>query len=367
MKKFEYYPSDMQKKYDVVFTNEIKSIKSSLKELLNVYKSPIYIVDSALPDEYIKIVEKMTGKHPNGIIRIKAGKKTLTKLATIWSAMVQALPDAAIVIGGGAICDLAGVACANYQRGIPRILFPTTVLAQVDASIGGKTGIDFAHVKNSVGAMHYPVVTVNYLPFLKSLPKKEFISGFSEIVKAGVLYDKNFFNVLYRAAEDGLDKDSDKIEDILFGSSSIKARICEEKEGGKIRLLYGHAIGHAIESAEGLHLRHGDCVAIGMHLEGAIACMMNIWNLKEWQRQLKLMNNLGLPIDLPSKVTVEQITKKMLLYKKLVNQENYLFVLPDKIGSVYHKDTNCLTAIPKKSMKGIIEKALKWSKLNSNV
>lgn len=367
MKKFTYKPSDAKIPVEALFVSESDNQIGIGKEILNQYNTPIYILDESLPPRFIQVVEKMTGKKPKAIVRIRAGQKSISKLAFILNAMVAIVPDVAIVIGGGAICDLAGVACATYQRGIPRVLFPTTVLALVDASIGGKTGIDLGGVKNSVGAIHYPILTISYLPFLSSLSSKEYISGFSEIVKAAVLYDRNFFEQLLHFSKKSSDQKKSLTQDIFFSSAAIKARICEEKEGGKIRLLYGHAIGHAIESTKSMHLRHGDCVSIGMHIEGAMACLMKVWNKEEWYKQYKLMRDIGLPIDLPKKINIQEITEKMLLYKKLVNRDNYLFVLPEKIGSVHNRATNYLTPIPKKSMKKILKKSLEWAKKNADV
>ncbi len=367
MKKFSYTPSDSKKESRVIFTATVNDAKKFFQGTLSSYNAAIYIIDDALPEKYIKIVREITEKNPLSIVRIRAGKKTISKLVAIWDTMVRTVPDVAIVIGGGAVCDLAGVACANYQRGIPRILFPTTILAQVDASIGGKTGIDFAGVKNSVGAIHYPLLTINYMPFLNTLPRKEYISGFSEIIKAAVLYDRKFFEKLSSIPASNFMEINKEVEDVLFIASSIKANICEDKEGGKIRLLYGHAIGHAIESAKGSHLRHGDCVAIGMHLEGSLACMMGIWNKEEWRAQYMLMRKIGLPIELPSKINIKEIVSKMLLYKKLVNKDEYLFVLPKSIGAVNNQEKNYLTPIPKKEMHTMLKKAVLWSKENVDV
>ena len=367
MEKFTYEPSDAKKPVEVFLVNKSDKIDGIAEDVLKQYSNPIYIIDSALPSEFIKIVEKMIGKKSKTVVSISAGKKSLNKLSLILNSMVATVPDVAIVIGGGAICDLAGVACATYQRGIPRVLFPTTTLALVDASIGGKTGIDLGGVKNSVGAIHYPILTINYLPFLESLSEKEYISGFSEIVKAAVLYDRKFFDTLFYFSEKDAGKKDFLIEDIFLSSSTIKARICEEKEGGKIRLLYGHAIGHAIESSKGAHLRHGDCVAIGMHIEGAMACLMNIWSKEEWQLQYKLLKNLGLPTRIPKKINIQEVVQKMLLYKKLVDNDNYLFVLPEKIGSVHNRATSYLTPVPKKAMENILRKALEWARENSDV
>lgn len=191
-KTFSYNPTDGNGTFEICFGNDIKELRQYLHPILQKYKSPIYLVDQHLDGGFIKRVEVITRVNAKNVVFINPDTKTIDRVQKMWRQMVTTVPDIAIVIGGGTICDLAGFACATYQRGIPRILFPTTVLSMVDASIGGKSGIDYADVKNSIGAIHYPLVTVNYIPFLKNLDKKEYDSGFAEIIKASVLYSKDF-------------------------------------------------------------------------------------------------------------------------------------------------------------------------------
>ena len=358
MHTLHYKPSDSDCLCRVIFGNTLANIDNTVSDVVQSYRSLLFIVDDALPEEYVNIVEDILKLKSSAHVKINANKKTLDKVEVIWDAMVETVPDAAVVIGGGTVCDLAGVACANYQRGIPRILFPTTVMAMVDASIGGKSGIDYQNVKNAVGAIHYPPLVINYLPFLKSLADEEYFSGFSEIVKAAVLYDKNFFDDLLKLTKDNAFLRSREVINVLARSAQIKASICEQGRG-KTSLLYGHAIGHALEASGKVKLRHGDCVSIGMHIEGAIACELGIWNQKEWHQQHQLLQQLHLPTGMSRSVTINEISKKMLLYKKLVDSKNYLLVLPREVGRVNNAESTYLTAIPRDKFEGLLKDVIR--------
>ena len=135
MHTLHYKPSDSDCLCRVIFGNTLANIDNTVSDVVQSYRSLLFIVDDALPEEYVNIVEDILKLKSSAHVKINANKKTLDKVEVIWDAMVETVPDAAVVIGGGTVCDLAGVACANYQRGIPRILFPTTVMAMVDASI----------------------------------------------------------------------------------------------------------------------------------------------------------------------------------------------------------------------------------------
>ncbi len=360
---FSYKPTDGDETYDVCYGNNVDNLKFYLQNKVTQYKSPIYIVDENLPLEYVQTVKKITGFSEKNTVYVNTDKKTLDRIEKIWNNMVSTVPDVVIIIGGGTICDLGGFASATYQRGIPRVLFPTTVLAMVDASIGGKVGIDFGEVKNSIGALHYPILTINYLQFLKTLNKEEYNSGFAEIIKAAVLYDKSFFEKLYLYRKKPRGESKEELE-VFFTSSKLKANVCEAKSKKKISLLYGHSVGHAIERYESTHLRHGDCVAIGMTIEGAMACVLGIWKKEEWEKQQELIESFDLPTKLPEYINLEDLSKKMRLYKKLINTENYLFSLPKSIGEINESNNNYLTPVKRERIVEILKATLHWISLN---
>lgn len=334
----------------VSYGDDQAELRDYAKDFIHKYTSFIYVVDKNLPDSVVETVVNITDIPVDTIVRVDPAKKNIDRVVEIWNEMVKTVPTAAIVVGGGTLGDLTGLACGTYQRGIPRIYFPTTVLSMVDASIGGKSGIDHTDVKNSIGVLHYPDAVINYVPFLQSLEDGEYFSGFAEVIKAAVLYDQQFFEELESINFTTRLDDIDLIE-VLYRSSIIKAKICEEPNNKKIRLLYGHAIGHAYEKLEDGRKRHGDCVAIGMHTEGALAVMNGYWDEESWKRQARLIQRFHLPLNLPQDISLDGLMNKMDKYKKLVDKENFLFVLPEKIGRVVNQTEDCRVRIPRVDMK----------------
>ncbi len=362
IKLFSYFPSDTKREAQVIYTDEIFSIEQYLGKDYFTKKKTIVITDKNLPLEYTATLLEFLHIKNLPVYPIDPVSKTVDVILHLWAIMTKEVPDCAIVLGGGTVNDLAGFACSTYQRGIDRIAFPTTYLAQVDASIGGKTGIDYDGVKNAVGSVHYPRLTVNYMPYLKTLTKEEFFSGFAETIKAAVLYDSDFFTTLMQS--EIFIKNVEKSIDLLYRSAEIKARICEEKGNKKIRLLYGHAIGHALEKISPTYIRHGDAVSIGMNIEGAMACVLDIWDKKEWEQQKMLLQKYNLPTVLSPTISIDLLIEQMMYYKKLVSKEDLLFVLPVTIGKVNNQETDCLTPISKKNIKSIITKAIDFIDTN---
>lgn len=367
LRSFTYSPSDGNgNSYSFVLSSDKKVLKEKYKKELTKYKSALLIVDQNLPSTYIKAVEEICGLTFVNILRLNTDKKDLERVKKAWKAMVKSVPDLIVSIGGGTIGDITGFAAGTYQRGTPRIYFPTTILSMVDASIGGKTGFDFEEVKNVIGVVHYPLHVINYLPFLKTLPKREYRSGFAEIVKAAVLYDRKFFDEFddYIKKEDILDFNNQILHKIFTTSSRLKAAICEVENNKKISLLYGHAIGHALEKVSGLQINHGEGVAIGMTIEGALACYLGVWSVNEWKRQTNMIRALKLPYMIPEEVDIKKLALKMTYYKKLVSKDSYLFSLPKKIGVINNFETTCMTEISKEDMIPMLRDIKIWIKNN---
>jgi 3-dehydroquinate synthetase len=356
MKQFTYTSTDNLGVHDVAYGSDVEELSTHLHPFINKYSSFIYIIDQNLPPEILTTVKEITKVTDNLTVEIDPGQKTIAQVLKIWDSMVKSVPSAAIVIGGGTVGDISGLACGAYQRGIPRLYFPTTVLSMVDASIGGKSGIDYGNIKNSIGLMHYPESVVNYVGFTDSLLNDEYYAGFAEVIKAAVIYDKTFFDEL-----EGLQLEHrlshELLIDILYKASIIKASICEQVGDKKIQLLYGHAIGHAYEKLLSGHTRHGDCVAIGMNFEGALAVNTGIWNEEQWRRQANLITKFHLPLTPPQEVSIEDLIAKMGKYKKLVNDDCLSFALPEKIGSIANKEADARTPFNKIALPELLMKA----------
>ena len=238
-------------------------------------------------------------------IDVPAGEdaKTLDVAARCWDAFVDAGLDrtsTVVALGGGAVGDLAGFVAATYMRGMNFVQVPTTVLAQVDASIGGKTAIDHPRAKNLVGAFHQPrLVLVDPLTAI-TLPERDFRSGLAEIVKHGIVLDAAYFDDLERSTAPLLARDPGTLERIIGGSCQLKASVIERdpEEQSELRfaLNYGHTIGHALEAATGYgRWTHGEAVSLGIVAEAHLARRIGIAGDDTVARQERLLAAVGLP------------------------------------------------------------------------
>ncbi len=243
-----------------------------------------------------------------------------------------------IALGGGVVGDITGFAAATWLRGIPFVQIPTTLLAMVDASIGGKTGVNHSGGKNLIGAFHQPKLVVIDPETLQTLPKREFRAGMAEVIKYAVIGDPSLFELLEKCfCIDNLSSLGDSlIAEILERSAAIKAKIVvsDEKESGLRAILnYGHTFGHAIENLCGYgKFLHGEAIAIGMVAVGELALLKGKWNEEDTKRQKKLIQKAGLPTEWPN-LDPEEVLQ-VLTGDKKVKDGKIRFILPLKIGEV---------------------------------
>jgi 3-dehydroquinate synthase len=266
--------------------------------------------------------------------------KSLAALQELYGAFAAAALDrgsAVVALGGGVVGDLAGFAAATYLRGIAFVQVPTTLLAQVDASVGGKTGIDLPAGKNLVGAFHQPRLVLADLGTLATLPETEFRSGLAEVVKYGVIADPELFAFLEGKREAVLGRRPEALERIVARSCEIKADIVtqDERESGLRAVLnYGHTVGHAVEAVAGYgRYLHGEAVAIGMAAAGALARAQGRLSAPDAERIEALLQALGLPVRLRAPLAAEALLAAMRLDKKARGGE-LRFVLARSIGEV---------------------------------
>lgn len=265
--------------------------------------------------------------------------KTLQKIYDI--ALQQRLERSSTIValGGGVIGDMAGFAAATWLRGINVVQVPTSLLAMVDSSVGGKTGVNHPQGKNLIGAFYQPRFVLVDPSVLKTLPPREFRAGMAEVIKYGIIWDAELFAKLEEAQR--LDQlryvNEELLETILSCSCQAKADVVskDEKETGLRAILnYGHTIGHAVESLTGYKLvNHGEAVAIGMVAAGQIAVQLQMWKPEDAQRQDALIQKAGLPTQLPSQMDIEAILDSLQTDKK-VEAGKVRFVLPTQIGAV---------------------------------
>jgi 3-dehydroquinate synthase len=244
-----------------------------------------------------------------------------------------------LALGGGVIGDLAGFVAATYLRGVPLVQIPTTLLAQGDSSIGGKVAVNHGLLKNKIGAFYQPRLVVADITTLKTLPDGELTDGLAEVIKYGIIRDRELFAYLERNLGRIKSLDTRALETIVFRSARIKARVVEKDErdfGLRNILNYGHTVGHAIESVSDFKIRHGEAVTLGMLAEARISNRLGILDMNEVTRIKNLIAQAGLPIALP-RLGVGRLILAMGHDKK-VQHGKLRFILPRAIGDVFITD-----------------------------
>jgi 3-dehydroquinate synthase len=269
------------------------------------------------------------------------GAKNLQGAEEIFARMIAAEFDRGAwvaALGGGVVGDMAGFVAATYLRGVPYVQIPTTIVAQVDSSIGGKTGVNHALGKNLIGAFHQPRLVLADTDALRSLPRRELVAGLAEVVKHALIRDGELFSFLEDCIEEivAMELDPETLDWLIARNVGIKAQVVEadEKEHGLRAILnYGHTIGHAIEAATDYgRYRHGEAVILGLIGAGEIARRVGLWPEEERRRQDALLERLGVPGGL-AEVGAERILERTKADKKRVNGQAR-FVLGRRIGEV---------------------------------
>ena len=244
-----------------------------------------------------------------------------------------------LALGGGVIGDLAGFVAATYMRGVPLVQLPTTLLAQCDSSIGGKTAVNHGQLKNEIGAFYQPKMTISDIITLKTLPREDLTSGLGEVIKYAIIKDEQFFVYLEKHLDLIKALDDNVLEDIVANSARIKAEVVEidEMDTGLRNILnFGHTIGHAVESVTNFQVAHGQAVAIGMIAAAKIASELGILDSGSVTRLKNLLEKAGLMTKLPVP-EVKQVMQTMR-YDKKVQSGKIRFVLPRTIGQVFIAD-----------------------------
>lgn len=269
--------------------------------------------------------------------------KSLDVISLLYDRLVEIKADrqtVVIAVGGGVVGDAAGFLAATYSRGLPFIQVPTTLLAQVDSSVGGKVGVNHPQAKNLIGAFHQPVGVFIDTSVLDTLPERDYRSGLAEVVKYGVILDAEFFAYL-ESHLDGLNgRTPEVLRHVVARSCRLKADVVEQDEfertGLRAVLNYGHTFAHAFEALCGYgELLHGEAVAIGMLYASRLAERLKLIDATVTRRQQRLLESLGLPIVLPPNATLtsDEILDRMRLDKKTVAGK-LRFVLPTRLGRV---------------------------------
>ncbi len=279
------------------------------------------------------------------LIEVPEGErtKTLKWAEIIYDRLVSLRADRStllLALGGGMVGDLTGFVAATFMRGVPYIQIPTSLLAQVDSSVGGKTAVNHPKGKNIIGAFYQPRAVFIDTAALGTLPEREFVSGMAEVVKYGAIRDRGFFYYLKNNLEAIKGLEQGVMTHIIKTSCAIKAEVVsrDEREAGLRAILnFGHTVGHAVESLLGYgKLKHGECVSIGMACAGRISVELGLCPQEEAAELVSLLEATGLPVKLPE-LDPRDILAAMSLDKK-VRQGKMRLVLMEGLGKVVIKE-----------------------------
>ncbi|MDN5346853.1 MAG: 3-dehydroquinate synthase [Clostridia bacterium] len=289
-----------------------------------------------------RVEESLAGAGFNPkVVTVPEGEeaKTLAVAARLYDAALEAGLDrgsAVIALGGGVVGDVAGFVAATLLRGVPFIQLPTTLLAQVDASVGGKVAVNHPLGKNLIGAFYQPRLVAADLATLRTLPPREVRAGLAEVIKYGVIAEADFFAYLENNLEAALNLDPAVLTEIVYRSCRIKARVVEadERESGLRAILnFGHTVGHALEALTGFkELHHGEGVAIGMVAASRLAQRRGWLQAGEVGRLIDLLKRAGLPVEMPSLDRGALLTA--IGRDKKIKDGTLHMVLPRSIGKV---------------------------------
>lgn len=306
--------------------------------------APCLVVSNAtVADLYWPAVEaglKEAGFQPHlALVPDGEEAKSLEVAAELYNAALDAGIErraAIIALGGGVVGDVAGFIAATWLRGVPFIQLPTTLLAQVDSSVGGKVAVNHPGGKNLIGAFYQPRVVLADTDTLATLPPREIRAGLAEVIKYGVIADADFFAYLEEHLEQALTGDRGVLENIILRCCALKAEVVagDERESGRRAILnFGHTVGHAVEAVTGFNTyRHGEAVAMGMVAASRIATRRGMFTQAETSRLVHLLKRAGLPVELP---TLDQAAfRKALGHDKKIARGQLRMVLPEKLGQV---------------------------------
>lgn len=326
--------------YDIVFSTGWNELKEELQELGLAERKICVCTDSNVDALYgeavLKLVSDCCKKAVKFVFPAGEEHKNLDTVKDVYRFLIEEhfdRKDVLIALGGGVTGDLTGYVAATYLRGIDFIQVPTTLLAQADSSIGGKTGVDFEGYKNMVGAFKMPRLVYMNFETLKTLDDRQFFAGFAEIMKHGLIKDAEFYEWLIENMYEICERDLDVLSEMLMKSCVVKKLVVEKdptEQGERALLNLGHTIGHAIEKAKNFELFHGECVALGTVAAAYVSWKKELLSMEEFYE----IRDMFVPFYLP--ITVEGIDPEEILKltksDKKKDGDSIRFILLKKIG-----------------------------------
>lgn len=326
--------------YDIVFTEDFALLLDELAALGIEERKLAIICDSNTERLFADEVSSLLAAHCKKLIvhAFPAGEenKTLDTVREIYRHLIEEKfdrKDLLIALGGGVVGDITGFAAATYLRGVDFVQIPTTLIAQSDSSIGGKTGVDFDGYKNMVGAFYMPKLVYMNVRTLKELDDRQFYAGFAEVMKHGLIRDAMFYEWLLDNMYEIHDREPAVLMEMVGRSSGIKKLVVEKdptEKGDRALLNFGHTIGHAIEKAKQFTLMHGECIALGMVAAAFISWKRGNLSMEEYYE----VRDMFVPFNLP--ISIEDIDPQEILTltksDKKMDGEQIKFVLLKKVG-----------------------------------
>ncbi len=329
------------KSYNIFFNTSFNNLCEAL-ESVNAPGKLLIVTDSNVKELYADEVCNILIKagYDACVFAFPAGEenKGMDTILSVCKACIEHEMDRKsmiVALGGGVVGDMAGFAAAIYMRGIKFVQVPTTLLSQSDSSVGGKTGIDFMNVKNILGAFHQPKMVYINVSTLKTLPEKEFISGMGEVIKHGIIRNKDFFEYIYNNIEKVKELECETLLEMAYTNCSVKSDVVSRDEfenGLRADLNFGHTIGHAVEAHFDFSLTHGECVGLGMIAAAYISYKRGNLEKEAFEKIEKILSNYGFK----TKVCIKNpdAVKALMQKDKKKSSGKLKFVLPEKIGTV---------------------------------
>ena len=344
-----------EKSYDIIIGYAIDRELVDFVKGAGYSRKALLVTDTNVGPLYAKQVQQLLAEAglEAAVAQIPAGEssKTLTTANELFTRAIELGLDRKspiFALGGGVVGDLAGFVAATYMRGVPFVQLPTSLLAQVDSSVGGKVAVNHVLGKNLIGAFYQPQAVFMELNFMKSLPRREIYTGLGEIIKYGIIYDAEFFAFLESNREAVLALEPEALVHIIARSCEIKAAVVseDEKEAGLRRILnFGHTIAHAIEKETGyVRYNHGEAVATGMIGAAYISRELGLIGENEYNRVREMIARYNLPLQAAG-VTVEDMYGDIFHDKKTIGGK-VTWVLMEKIGKVI-----CRNDVPAEAVK----------------
>lgn len=338
----ERLPILMNKKpcYDIVFSKGFEELPEELKAFDVADRKICIVTDSNVDELYgeqvLNLLQNSCAKAVKYAFPAGEESKNLDTVKEVYKFLIEEKfdrKDMLVALGGGVVGDLTGFTAATYLRGIDFIQIPTTLLAQADSSIGGKTGVDFDGYKNMVGAFKMPRLVYMNISVLATLEDRQFFSGFAEIMKHGIIKDSIYYEWLIENMYEICERDPDTLLEMVQRSCNVKKLVVEKdptEQGDRALLNLGHTIGHAIEKAKNFTLYHGECVALGTVAAAYISWKKEMLTMEEYYEIRDMFVPFYLPISVDG-IDAQEILKLTKSDKKMESGK-IKFILLKKIG-----------------------------------